>query len=128
VNAGEIVAGKYRIEGVIFAGRTTQILGAVDVASGRPLAIKVLAPGETEHPDSLERFRRETEVAARLRCPNVPAVVEIGSLPDGSPLIVQERLTGETLADLLKRSGPLDRKSTRLNSSHNPASRMPSSA
>ena len=71
--------------------------------------------------------------------PNVPAIAEAGLpeaqfdswsgvvAPKGTPRRIVEQLHGD-IARGLRKAAVRDRKSTRLNSSHIPLSRMPSSA
>ena len=68
-----------------------------------------------------------TKLAYVLECNYIPDFL----LPNGIYLEVKGRLTSEDRRKMkaVKKSNPeLDRKSTRLNSSHSSVSRMPSSA
>jgi serine/threonine-protein kinase len=74
-------------------------------------AVKVLT-GEAE-PGSvaLERFRREAEIVASLRHPNIVQVIDFNQTEDGVPYMVMELLEGADLATELARGGrmPLSR-------------------
>ncbi|MEZ4399745.1 MAG: serine/threonine-protein kinase [Kofleriaceae bacterium] len=101
-----MIADTYTIEGLIGRGG----MGAVFVASharlpGKKVAIKVLHP-DVADAESLARFRREAEIASRLGHPNIVEVHDWNQLPDGTPYLVLELLTGESLADRLRR-GPM---------------------
>src|SRR5262249_33164900 len=53
------------------------------------------------------RFLEEARIAARLQHPGIPAVHQLGRLPDGSPFLTMELVKGRTLGELLKeRTGP----------------------
>ena len=54
------------------------------------------------------RFEREARVAGAIHHPNVCAVTDAGTLEDGSPFLVMERLYGETLRAHFGRMGRLD--------------------
>jgi len=54
------------------------------------------------------RFAREARVAAAIHHPNVCAVTDYGTLEDGSPFLVMDRLHGETLRSYVGRVGRLD--------------------
>src|SRR5208283_4863456 len=56
-------------------------------------------------PDRLQRFEQEAQAAAALDHPNILAVHQFGAF-DGSPYLVSELLTGESLRHALQR-GPL---------------------
>jgi hypothetical protein len=70
------------------------------------VAIKVLAPPFDRDREFVERFQREARAAAGLSHPNIVAVFDSGS-DDGTHYIVTELVEGETLADRLRRDGPM---------------------
>jgi hypothetical protein len=74
--------------------------------AGKQVAIKVLRTAGQLPPDTLARFRREAEIAARLEHPNIVQVLDFNALPSGEPFLVMEYLKGESLAQRLK-GGPL---------------------
>ena len=78
----------------------------LDRQLGRQVAIKVLASPFDRDREFVERFRREARAAAGLSHPNIVAVFDSGS-DDGTHFIVTELVEGETLADRLRRDGPM---------------------
>ncbi len=105
--AGDIVAGKYRVESVIGTGGMGVVLGAEDTSLGRRVAIKFLAPNKARNEDAAARFVREARAAASLQSEHVVRVFEVGTLPNGASFIVMEHLAGGDLAQLLAGRGPL---------------------
>ncbi len=103
---GQVLGGKYRVDGVLSEGCTTRVLAATDLESQRPVAMKLLRSSELAHSDSVERFRREAHAAGRLQSPHLAATFDVGELDGGCPYIAMERLSGMTLADKLRRDGP----------------------
>ncbi|MER7474814.1 serine/threonine-protein kinase [Micromonospora sp. NPDC000018] len=103
--------GRYRLEQRIGIGGMSEVWRAHDAVLDRPVAVKVMAPGQEEPDTSVERIRTEARSAARLVHPNVASVHDFGTcatLPSGRvPYIVMELAEGETLAAHL-RAGPLD--------------------
>ncbi len=83
-----------------------QVHQGLDRQLGRQVAIKVLAPPFDRDREFVERFRREARAAAGLSHPNIVAVFDSGS-DDGTHFIVTELVEGETLADRLRRDGPM---------------------
>jgi serine/threonine-protein kinase len=79
---------------------------ARDAELDRPVALKVLAENLADDPDFRARFVREARLVAGLGHPNVVAVFDAG-FDEGRPYIVMEYVEGETVADLLRRTGPL---------------------
>ena len=82
-----------------------EVYRARDPALKREVAIKVLPSFVSRDPDRLRRFEQEAEAAAALDHPNILAVHQFGVF-DGSPYLVSELLTGESLRHALHR-GPL---------------------
>ncbi|HVT66137.1 MAG TPA: serine/threonine-protein kinase, partial [Trebonia sp.] len=75
---------------------------ATDLLLERPVAVKVLRPEYADHPETLERFRKEAKHAGALSHPNVAQVYDYGPAgPDGSPYLVMEFVNGPSLADIL---------------------------
>jgi eukaryotic-like serine/threonine-protein kinase len=88
---------------------------AEDKVLRRRVALKVIdTPTVSTHRNSQttrERFLREARAAAALRHPNVAAVYQFGSAPDGSRCFyAMELVEGETLETRVRRHGPLNPK------------------
>ena len=97
---GTLIAGKYEVVRRIGAGGMGEVFEAENTVLGRIVAIKIVSGSGTE---AAARLRREAEVIASLQHPNICDVYDVGALPDGSPFLVLERLTGETLESHLRR-------------------------
>jgi eukaryotic-like serine/threonine-protein kinase len=69
----------------------------------REVAIKVLLARAAMKPDLVRRFEREAQIASAIKSPYVCQLIEVAAADDGSHLLVFEQLTGESLADRLKR-------------------------
>ncbi|MGN9810461.1 serine/threonine-protein kinase [Micromonospora sp. BQ11] len=103
--------GRYRLEQRIGIGGMSEVWRAHDAVLDRPVAVKLMSPGQEDRDASVERIRTEARSAARLVHPNVASVHDFGTsatLPGRElPYIVMELAEGETLAAHL-RAGPLD--------------------
>jgi len=106
VAAGEILAGKYRVERTLGMGGMGLVVAATHLDLREERAIKLIRP-DLNHPQIVERFLREARAVVKLRSEHVAQVYDIGRLPSGAPFIVMELLKGEDLAALLKRRGTL---------------------
>jgi serine/threonine-protein kinase len=96
--------GKYRI--VEKQDRETgTVYRAVDDAISREVAIKILS-ADVEDSDVFRRFSADAAVLATLNHHEVAAIYEVTRV-DRDLLIVMELVRGESLEQLLKRSGPL---------------------
>ncbi|OJH39049.1 protein kinase [Cystobacter ferrugineus] len=83
------------------------VFRATQTSVQRPVAVKTLNPSLAAAPQFFERFRREAEVASRLRHPNVITIYDFGRSQDGTCYYVMELLEGESLRELVKRDGPM---------------------
>ncbi len=100
---GDTLDGRYRLDALIGEGGIAQVFKALNVSAGRDVAIKLLKPELAAVDELVERFLREGRLANRVRHPNVVEVFDVAATADGVPFMVQELLSGETLADYLQR-------------------------
>src|SRR5689334_14718601 len=104
---GKVLDGCYEIESVLGQGGMGMVFRAMQTAIKRPVALKTLHPSLAAAPQFFERFRREAEVASRLRHPNIITIFDFGKAQDGTCYFVMELVPGESLKQLVKRDGPL---------------------
>src|SRR5690606_34658087 len=90
---------------LIGAGGMGCVYEAENIHLRRRVAIKVVGGARSQ--EALLRLRREAELVAATQHPNICDLYDVGTLPDGSPYLVLERLVGETLAAHLRREGRL---------------------
>jgi serine/threonine protein kinase len=100
---GEVLASKYRIEGVLGSGAMGTVYAARHGELGQLVAIKVL---QSAAPTAAARFLREAKITAHLRSEHTARVFDFGRTGEDAPFIVMEHLAGEDLANLSKR-GPV---------------------
>lgn len=92
---------RYRLERILSSSRSGTVLGATDLASGRPVAIKLIAAGAAAGLSGAEqRLARLADVLGSLAHPNLPAAFDSGFTPDGSAFLVLELLAGESFETL----------------------------
>ncbi|MGH7438680.1 MAG: serine/threonine-protein kinase [Polyangiaceae bacterium] len=104
--AGTVIAGKYRVEGVIGEGGMGTVLVARHEILDIRVAVKVLSAELSHQPNLVARFLQEARAVARLKSEHVARVMDVGTLGDNQPYIVMELLEGEDLERRLQR-GPL---------------------
>ena len=80
---------------------------ALDTNLQLPVALKVIDFKAAGQEINWERFLREARAAARLRHPHVVNVLYYGVARDGQCYYAMELVEGETLAERVRRSGPL---------------------
>ena len=104
---GDIVAGKYRIDGILGTGAMGIVVVACHLLLGEKVAIKFLLPQSLGNGDTVARFLREAQTAVRIKNEHIAHVFDVATLEDGTPFIVMEYLEGNDLAAFLQQSGPL---------------------
>jgi tRNA A-37 threonylcarbamoyl transferase component Bud32/tetratricopeptide (TPR) repeat protein len=95
----------YTIERELPGGGMSRVFLATEVALGRRVVVKVLAP-ELAAEVSLERFKREIMLAARLQHPHVVPVLSAGEVAS-LPFFTMPYIEGESLRTRLGRTGEL---------------------
>ena len=108
LKAGDLVAGRYRVEGFIGKGGMGGVYRARHETMSHQVAIKVLHAELAGEEEFSQRFLREAQTASVIVHPNLCAATDFGQLPDGAAFIVMEYLDGETLEKLLDRQGRLE--------------------
>jgi serine/threonine-protein kinase len=103
---GEILLGKYRVEEVIGVGGMGCVVRASHLYLQQPVAIKILLPSMVEHQSTVQRFMREAQATVKLRSEHIARVMDVSTLPDGTPVMVMEYLEGYDLNQILRHHGP----------------------
>ena len=81
-------------------GSRTIVFKAEDLALGRLVALKLVAPAITEGPAMITRFHHEARTASCLNHPNIRTIYEIGE-HEGRHFIVMELLEGDVLSKVI---------------------------
>jgi serine/threonine-protein kinase len=108
---GDLIAGKYLLSYPVGEGAMGSVWHARDIFLGTSVALKLLR-GEHRFAgpqrDYLsERLTREATAIAGIRNPAIVRVLDFGSSSWNDPYLAMELLDGESLGDLLARSGQL---------------------
>lgn len=98
---GNLLAGRYRISGVIGRGGMATVYRARDETLGRPVAVKVLTVA-AEMPEAVVRQSAEAQIGASLNHPGLVTVFDVHADAD-PPFLVMELVEGITLSDALER-------------------------
>ncbi len=104
---GEVLGGKYEVEGILGRGGMGVVVAARHRELSQKVAIKCLLPHALAIRDVVERFAREARAAAQIHGEHVARVIDVGRFDDGTPYMVMEHLRGHDLADELHRRGAL---------------------
>ena len=103
---GDVIAGRYRIRGLLGRGGMGEVYRADDLKLHQAVALKFLPDSLSRDGAALARFHREARVARQISHPNVCRVFDIGDV-DGQHFLSMEYVDGEDLATLLRRIGRL---------------------
>jgi CRP-like cAMP-binding protein len=116
--AGDLVGGRFRIVRSLGGGGMGRVYQAHDTELGVPVALKIIRPEFSTDTEMLARFRREVLIARRITHPNVCRTFDLdhetrqlgeGPLESGEIVfLTMEYLDGETLRELLSRTGKLE--------------------
>lgn len=98
---------KYHLEAQLGVGGMGTVYRAKRLLIGDTAAVKVLNQTQVADPYAVERFRRESQAAARLKHPNVVTIYDAGVSDEGLLYFVMELVEGPNLRALIKQQGPL---------------------
>src|SRR5213083_2379882 len=97
VKAGDIIAGKYRVERILGVGGMGFVIAATHLDLQEIRALKFMIPSALPDGEGIERFLREARAASRLRSEHVTRVHDVGRLADGTLFMDMEYLEGTDL-------------------------------
>ena len=101
--------GGYRLLGLLGTGGMGTVYEAEQLATGRRVALKMLAQ-QLDSPEMRQRFLREGRLAASVNHPNSLYIFGSEEI-EGAPVITMEIAGSGNLKDKLKKRGPLPVKS-----------------
>ncbi len=103
---GTVLAGRYRITGLLGRGGMGEVYRADDLKLDQPVALKFLPHGLDADGERLARFYREVRVARQISHPAVCRMYDVGEA-EGHFFLSMELVDGENLSSLLRRIGRL---------------------
>lgn len=111
---GEKLGGRYEIRRFIARGGMGEVYEASDLTLGETVALKTLSPTTMDDGDAAGRLIAEVRLARKVMHPHVCRILEFGlhrrqgDAREMIPFLTMDLLDGETLAEHLRREGPLD--------------------
>jgi serine/threonine-protein kinase len=112
LHPGTVIAKRYRLDRELGRGGMGVVWEATHLLTRRQVAIKFVGGSGRPRTDVRRRFLREARVASAVNHPNVVEVLDVFELDDQIPVMVMERLFGETLRDRLAREQKLSLEAT----------------
>jgi hypothetical protein len=103
---GTVVAGRYRIAGILGAGGMGEVYRADDIKLDQPVALKFLPARLARDRVLLSRLHDEVRLGRQVAHPNVCRIYDIVD-DGGAHFVAMEYVDGEDLSRLLRRIGRL---------------------
>ena len=104
--AGELVAGRFRVEELLGIGGMGVVYRARDEQLGVPVALKLLRPELASRPDAFARFRQEILLARQVSSAHVVRIHDLVQ-HEGRWLISMDYVDGASLEKLIDEQGKL---------------------
>lgn len=102
-----VLAHRYELGDLLGQGGMNSVYKGRDVVTGRQVVVKLLRQGLGDDPQAMARFRREADIARRLKHPQIAETYDVLDGPDNNPALIMEWLSGPTLRDLILKEGPM---------------------
>ncbi len=102
-HTGETI-GRYQVMERIGRGGSGEVYAGRDTQLGREVALKFLHPWQVGSEWMLRRFLREAQMASSLNHPYIVTIFEV--MPGPPPVIVMERVAGDSLRELCRTPMP----------------------
>jgi YVTN family beta-propeller protein len=99
--------GGYRLDALLGSGGMGEVYKAYDTLRDRYVALKLLPESVSGDSEYLSRFKRESNVVARLREPHIIPIHDFGEI-DGRLFIDMRLVDGTDVGSLIRANGPLE--------------------
>ena len=101
----------YKITEAFSSGSSPAIFNAIDIKSGRQVAIRMLNYEMTSQPHFKERFKKDSNIISQIKHPNIVQVIE--TIEDYSTeFVIMRKLKGCDLEYTLAKQGVFNEKQT----------------
>jgi DNA-binding response OmpR family regulator len=107
IASGTVLADRYEFRRLLGEGGMSQVWEAVQLRTGRSVAVKLLRTALNAQPEMRKRLLREARAASRVDHPNVVEIFDAFELADETPVLVMPLLRGQTLSEHIARTGQL---------------------
>jgi serine/threonine-protein kinase len=97
------ICHRYRLDSLIAEGGMGAVYRGENIATGRPVAVKLVHAVHAENSQVVGRFKRESRATAAIVSENVVQILDAGEDPEAGLFLVMELLSGEDLERRLER-------------------------
>jgi len=105
---GRTLNNRYQVERKIGEGGFGAVFEGKQLATGRPVALKILHPHSVADATVVARFRREAEACSQLRNPHTVTIYDFDQTEDGVLYLAMELVRGESLQEIQHRDGVIE--------------------
>jgi eukaryotic-like serine/threonine-protein kinase len=105
---GKTLADKYHLTTLLGEGGMGAVYRGEHIVIGKKVAVKFLHADLAQNAEVVKRFYREAQAAAAIGHDSIIDVLDVGVSSENEPYLVMEYLEGESLGDMLGRTGPLE--------------------
>lgn len=98
---------RYRLIDELGQGGMSRVYRVHDDLLQKEVALKILHTDAQADPKKLVGFQREAKITANLKHQNIVSILDFGLTDEGNPYLVMDYVAGESLAEILSRSGRL---------------------
>jgi eukaryotic-like serine/threonine-protein kinase len=107
IERGTVVLEKYCVDSVIGRGGMGLVIKAWHLGLDEEVAIKMLRDDVAIADETITRFIREAQAAAKLKSEHIARIIDVGRFGDGKPYLVMEFLEGQDVGQLIAEHGRL---------------------
>jgi serine/threonine protein kinase len=104
---GKTIDARYLVTSVLGEGGMGTVYEVRHTTLNRSFAMKVLRRDIARDHELAMRFIQEAKATAAIKHPHIVSITDFGRLDDDTPYFVMELLVGQTLAQSIKRGGPI---------------------
>ena len=109
-----MVTPSIRLTAQLGAGGMGCVWSAEHLTLKTQVAVKFLTDAIATDTEMQQRFMREATLAANIKSPHVVQMLDNGTMADGTPYMVMEKLEGQPLSERLRQQGALDLETVQL--------------
>ena len=102
---GRTLNNRYLVKRKIGEGGFGAVFEGTQVATERPVALKILHPQSLSDPTVVARFHREAEACSKLRSTHTVIIYDFDQTEDGVLYLAMELVRGQNLQDIQRASG-----------------------
>jgi serine/threonine protein kinase len=103
--SGAVLDDRFQIISLIREGGMSQVFEAVDLQTGRKVALKIPFERHESDPLYISRFAQEERIGGRLDHPSILHMVPVGE--KSRPYLAMEFLEGKLLSEIIREGHPL---------------------